>query len=886
MSEARLPQVQPVRFTTHVFPRNNAVKDAAGIPWSVSLTPFLHPGDGDELADAQPADLVARCEKCFGYINPHCEVTSKWWRCPLCGTHNKFSSSASDGYRYRRSALPPELTEGILDLELPLETAHSSSKAGSGYLAKVPASTRPHIYIAVIDELGSPEYLAAVTAALLAVVTALPADSWFALLTFSDRIGLFDVAAPVPHVQYIDTAESSSSIALQDIHSLDELACHTGPHRAAMLTAVAALPALCCSSGAYVTRSSGDSVPRQRYTGESLQRLFDLILGSRTAAASDKTAFVYAGCQVVTFLAGAATAGAGCDARVLSSSSADSSADELFRGSSKAAQFYAAQAARIAAAGISVSVWAVADTPAAQCALAVVRPLAALTGGRLHYCCLNDDDSNSSTSSTAYAESPTAAMTSVLVAEALCARAYECLLRVRCSAELTVQLSSANSSSTESTMYADPRIAKLWHIAACRANDSYTLDLQAVAMSEWLGRGNDDMMFTLQSAFAYTAAVHGQTVRRLRVVTVQCEASYDAAEVSSMLEPCTVCASLLNKVRAEELLCAILRHYAVHCRRCTPGHQLFISQCLSAVSLLQLTRFMMYTSRCGKLTARCANALHDFFTQLTLCHFVIVAKHQVVLEVWRSGAQEARLLLRDWCESLIIAVCTSNSSTQTALTTARSRRRRRSSSSTGPLTPQQALRNPSIITTLQLVYGLLRSSVLLGSGSCPTDKRTAKLSEWSRLEPGLLQLAVYPKARGYAADCATVTATDVQLTRRHCDISSGTSNSSSLNNSSGVGSVIVIDALTLVAVISADSNVSAATIASTALGTWLQRRQALVAVEYPHVQTVVCCAHDVIANAVLNTVLVDDSVVDGIADCFQHFVEQLRTAAETALQIR
>jgi hypothetical protein len=183
------------------------------------------------------------------------------------------------------------------------------------------------------------------------------------------------------------------------------------------------------------------------------------------------------------------------------------------------------------------------------------------------------------------------------------------------------------------------------------------------------------------------------------------------------------------------------------------------------------------------------------------------------------------------------------------------------------------------------VYGLLRSSMLLGNGSCPSDKRTAQLSEWSRLEPGLLQLAVYPKARRYAADCATVTATDVQLTRRLCDTSSS-SNSSGDSSRSGIGSVLVIDALTLLAVISADSNISAATFADTAVGTWLQRRQALAVVGYPVVQTVVCCANDAVAHAVLNTVLVDDSSISDIADCFQHFVEQLRTAAETALQIK
>jgi hypothetical protein len=44
----------------------------------------------------------------------------------------------------------------------------------------------------------------------------------------------------------------------------------------------------------------------------------------------------------------------------------------------------------------------------------------------------------------------------------------------------------------------------------------------------------------------------------LRVVTVQCEASYDAAEVSSMMEPCTVCASLLNKVLLTNFSTALL----------------------------------------------------------------------------------------------------------------------------------------------------------------------------------------------------------------------------------------------------------------------------------------------------------------------------------------
>ena len=56
-------------------------------------------------------------------------------------------------------------------------------------------------HVAIVDETGSEEYFELLSSSILAALQALDDNSWFALVTFSNRIGLYDLLSDIPHVQ-------------------------------------------------------------------------------------------------------------------------------------------------------------------------------------------------------------------------------------------------------------------------------------------------------------------------------------------------------------------------------------------------------------------------------------------------------------------------------------------------------------------------------------------------------------------------------------------------------------------------------------------------------------------------------------------------------------
>ena len=80
--------------TLSAFPDSPSSKEAAGVPFGVIAQPLAPLTDdaGDAIAQnpfLEYADAVARCESCYGYINPYCAfVRQHHWRCSLCGTLN------------------------------------------------------------------------------------------------------------------------------------------------------------------------------------------------------------------------------------------------------------------------------------------------------------------------------------------------------------------------------------------------------------------------------------------------------------------------------------------------------------------------------------------------------------------------------------------------------------------------------------------------------------------------------------------------------------------------------------------------------------------------------------------------------------------------------
>jgi hypothetical protein len=60
------------------------------------------------------AEMVARCESCFAYINHHAKFVRDGWWCPLCHNTNALPSR----YTTRTRKFLPELQEGLIEFDV------------------------------------------------------------------------------------------------------------------------------------------------------------------------------------------------------------------------------------------------------------------------------------------------------------------------------------------------------------------------------------------------------------------------------------------------------------------------------------------------------------------------------------------------------------------------------------------------------------------------------------------------------------------------------------------------------------------------------------------------------------------------------------------------
>ncbi|KAG5192030.1 hypothetical protein JKP88DRAFT_294468 [Tribonema minus] len=861
-SRLTLPEALPIRFTTHTFPLSAAVKDASGIPWGVSITPFTQQQATDAAMDSastpMPSDLVARCSTCFAYINPYCVVSRRWWRCSLCGAHVSLRhaqptvATGSDPERYRQPhplQKVPELIHQVLDLELPFGPQETSSL--HQYAAA--EADRPPVYLALVDETGGAAFLSAVSQALQRVVSTLPDHHCFGLITFSDRVGIFDVAAPLPLVRFADigaaatTADpslepGSAAVDLADVVSVADLACPVGGNRESMQRAAEALPSVCSGGLEY------SAALRPRCTGAVLQRVLELLLGCRGAAAASaappdatptgfEDGFEFAGCHVAVFLAGPVTAGIGSESQVLHTAAANE--PPTAAAAAAAQRHYVALAAQAAPRGIAFSIWAAPQDDGADCGLADMAPLAMLTGGGLHHHPLTAEATHSHSSAAATpmtaaaAAGETAAVRRLVLAaaaQAAEAAAYAALLRVRCSTGFRVRQrgsrrssSSSGGSVANSALFADPQLDSLWHLARCPANRSVTLDFEFDGVGELLSGSDEEARApVVQVAFAYTEACGGggggggsgggsgggggaQTSRRrLRVVTVKCAASHDALEVADGASASAIAACLLPK--------------AVHTMR-------------------------------------------------------------------TSGAAEAAALLQEWAINLCCSIV------EAAAADAHASAHHDAQQQQLPTSAAAVARDPTIHLILQLTYGLLHvladaaassSSSGGGGGSVQlSDAAAAALHQLSALDPAMLRLTLYPVMRAFAADMSTALAAGLPLRRSSAD-ASGPNPSSNPNGRTPC--VLVVDALTRVHVHYAAEALRRALPSppprASLLGAWLSNRAAMAGV--PPVEVELSSA----ATSQLNfqKLLLDDCAPTGMGvSGFADFLAQVVAGADAAL---
>ncbi|KAH9322137.1 hypothetical protein KI387_016776, partial [Taxus chinensis] len=179
-----------VRASVSRFPTNPEAQEKGGLPWGISVTPFAGVDElGNSPVYGTDGHLIPRCENCWAYFNALCEMEQWAWNCALCGNLNGLSAQLAARYSLPHSC--PELSSSFVDLQLDEDGSKDEE-----------IQARP-VYVAAVDLTASEEFLELVKSALLAALEALAPGSLFGLITFSHKIGLYDVQGPVPVVKHI-----------------------------------------------------------------------------------------------------------------------------------------------------------------------------------------------------------------------------------------------------------------------------------------------------------------------------------------------------------------------------------------------------------------------------------------------------------------------------------------------------------------------------------------------------------------------------------------------------------------------------------------------------------------------------------------------------------
>jgi len=214
--------------TLEQSPASPAMKDESSALWGCMVAPFAEFGDERGPEVIGPEHTIHRCAECFGYLSPLCEVRPRWWRCGLCGHPNQINAST---YSSRITGESCELVNACYEYVVPLDS-HAAALGDAGGSAPVdgspggaaraarkrlgrsfeaPVSACPPLYLAVVDESADSLALEAVCDALDALVAAAPPGARFGLITYSDRLGLYDLGGAAYTASSSSNGSSSSS---------------------------------------------------------------------------------------------------------------------------------------------------------------------------------------------------------------------------------------------------------------------------------------------------------------------------------------------------------------------------------------------------------------------------------------------------------------------------------------------------------------------------------------------------------------------------------------------------------------------------------------------------------------------------------------------------
>ncbi|XP_042476596.1 protein transport protein SEC24-1-like [Macadamia integrifolia] len=514
-----------VRATVSRFPIDADAQEAGGLPWGVTVTPFATTDEhGTPPAYGSDGHLLPRCENCWAYFNTYCELEQWAWSCSLCGTLNGLTSQAISRYSHPQSCA--EMMSSFIDLEMPVDGP------GEDAMQACP------VYVAAVDLSSSEEFLELIKSALLAALEALGPGSLFGLVTFSHKIGLYDVQGPIPVVKNIfvpPDVDGTLQIELEDAMPLSSFLAHVETCKDRI---AAALETLKPTTSWERTTAAGQGLDGVLLGG----RGFGVAMESLINYLGSEYGNTFALARIFAFLSGPPDYGAGqLDTRRYGEQYASKREDADRALLPPQIPFYKDLAAVAVQAGVCVDIFAVTNE---YTDLASLKFLSIESGGSL-FLYSNTDDSTLPQDMYRMLSRP---------------YAFGCVLRLRTSTEF-------KPGRTYGHFFPDPQYENVQHIICCDSYATYAYDFDFTSAVGFSRNAADPPV--LQIAFQYTVVVPPEELasvetispsrskhslkRRIRIRTLQYGTAGNINELYDSVDSEVLLSILVHKVISASL---------------------------------------------------------------------------------------------------------------------------------------------------------------------------------------------------------------------------------------------------------------------------------------------------------------------------------------------
>eukprot|EP00193_Tetraselmis_chui_P003922 CAMPEP_0177762252 /NCGR_PEP_ID=MMETSP0491_2-20121128/6244_1 /TAXON_ID=63592 /ORGANISM="Tetraselmis chuii, Strain PLY429" /LENGTH=846 /DNA_ID=CAMNT_0019278291 /DNA_START=238 /DNA_END=2778 /DNA_ORIENTATION=+ len=607
-------------FSLRKFPGTGEIKASSGLPFGCVVQPFaqFERLPATRCSSVEVED-IARCSECFAYVNKFCFFEKAGWVCSLCGNFTEYSGYLQhrySGHSSKREQLP-ELQDGLVELSCNAKAVLSETmetmefeERGDSIPADIKLIGRP-VYVAFVDVACDEEYLELVKSALLAALEALPPVALFGVITFSDKLGLYDLQGNVPLVKYVPLLDASSGsptpVELLEAMPLTGLLAPVGKFKDNIYMSLEALE---------VDVPTHDG-PRNRGFGGAIQAVLRLLSGLPAAegvgkllkdaqlsgmpplgknwGSSDPAMIGFAGAQMMCFLSGPPTFGPGRVSKANLPTSRTASYDQAspdidtkpslaFHATDPSFPINAAvptnsppraasRPAENAASHVTLQVENISldceakgfqevvdprgsifyeEAAAAAAALGISIDLYVISSEVVGLECLSPLASSSGGHLCWYPGIEDAALPQDVYRRLAGIQARNCRLRLRTSAEFHVQRCYGH-------LMPDQNYKNLQHIVSCSSHDCFAFDFEFGSAAGFLGE--EEFPPTLQLAFQYTMLVpfHCDTPddsnqtwyrleRRVRIHTVQVAIARSPAEVYNFADAESILALLMHKI--------------------------------------------------------------------------------------------------------------------------------------------------------------------------------------------------------------------------------------------------------------------------------------------------------------------------------------------------